>query len=71
MKIIEDYIGDGVYVVYDGYAITLDLRAQLPTMPVTKIMLEPPVMASLIAFKERIEGMTQEQLEALAKEVPA
>ena len=28
MKIIEDlYLGDGVYASFDGYHITLDLRA--------------------------------------------
>lgn len=68
MKTIEEYIGDGVYVVFDGFAYTLDLRAQAPTLPVTKIMLEPNIIDRLNEFRKRIEKMTQEQLEATAKE---
>lgn len=51
----ETYLGDGVHAVFDGYAITLDLRAQ---DDVTKIVIEPEVMESLIAFfvKCRSEG---------------
>ena len=62
-RLIEDYIGDGVYVVFDGYAITLDLRAQAAVVPVTKIMLEPLVFAGLVRFKERVDSMTREELE--------
>lgn len=65
---ISDYIGDGVYVVFDGYAITLDLRAQGPTLPITKIMLEPAVFAGLIKFKERVDSMTSEELATLSQE---
>lgn len=51
--IAEDYLGDGVYVSWDGWNITLDLRAQPPTTPITKIVLEPPAMSALIRFKDR------------------
>lgn len=50
-EIIEDrYLGDGVYVSFDGYSIVLDLRAQPPTYPITKVALEPPVFEKLMQF---------------------
>lgn len=57
-KDIEEYIGDGVYVSYDGYHYTLDLRAQPPTTPITKIVMEPVVMREFKRFIDRIEGMS-------------
>lgn len=51
MQKIEDYIGDGVYVTFDGYAITLDLRGQDNT---TRIVLEPQVMQNLKDFEARM-----------------
>ncbi len=52
MKKIEDwYLGDGVWVSFDGYHIILDLRAQDTT---TKIALEPPVMDALFEFRKYI-----------------
>ena len=47
---MERYIGDGVYASFDGYGIMLDLRAQDPTLPITKILLEPPVLHKLNEF---------------------
>ena len=38
---MDRYIGDGVYAKFDGFGIMLDLRAQAPTLPITKILLEP------------------------------
>jgi len=52
--VVTEYIGDGVYASYDGYNITLDLRAQAATLPITKIVLEPPVFARLIDFQVRV-----------------
>ena len=40
----ETYLGDGVYASFDGDRFTLDLRGQEPTMPITKIVLEPAVL---------------------------
>ena len=68
MSVLEDYIGDGVYVTFDGYGYMLDLRAQGPTLPITKIMLEPAVLDALNRFRDRINAMTPEQLETAAKE---
>lgn len=50
---VEDYLGDGVYAVFSGYNITLDLRGQ---DTFTKIALEPEVMAALKRFEERVYG---------------
>ena len=40
----ETYLGDGVYVSFDGYQIWLDTRMQ---EPVNRIALEPDVYAAL------------------------
>jgi len=54
--LLEDYLGDGVYATWDGWSITLDLRAQLPTSPVTTIALEPEVLEALDRFRARCRG---------------
>lgn len=43
---LETYLGDGVYAVFDGYNIVLDLRMQGPD----KIALEPDVLDALFEF---------------------
>jgi len=45
-QIMETYLGDGVYVVFDGWNMTLDLRAQGPE----RICLEPQVLLALFKF---------------------
>ena len=53
-KIIEDdYLGDGVYVSFDGYQIILDLRGQ---DDYTKIALEPVVFEALERYNERVQA---------------
>jgi hypothetical protein len=49
---IKDYIGDGVYVIYDGYSIWL--HANHPDFPTDKVCLEPDVMKRLNEFAERV-----------------
>jgi len=49
----EEYLGDGVYARFNGYDITLDLRAQPAVTPITKITLEPPVLIKLGLFVDR------------------
>jgi hypothetical protein len=47
----KDYIGDGVYAIFDGYGVWLhanDLDA-----PSDRIYLEPSVMKALANFYER------------------
>ncbi len=43
----DEYLGDGVYASFDGWAITLDLRAQDST---TRVVLEPDVIEHLITY---------------------
>lgn len=51
MDKIEEYLGDGVYITFDGHSFVLDLRGQ---DDFTKIVLEPAVMAALDRFRKRI-----------------
>ena len=46
----EDYLGDGVYALFDGYAIWL--RANDVNNPTDEICLEPQVIRSLYSFNE-------------------
>jgi len=57
-ELIQEYLGDGVYVSYDGFSIILDLRGQ---NDYTKITLEPEVMAALIGFKDRVNAQSKRQ----------
>lgn len=50
----KDYIGDGVYVEYDGYGITL--KANSADRPTDTIYLEPSVMTNLQNFVQRVYG---------------
>lgn len=45
-KPLETYLGDGVYCVFDGWNMILDVRQQGPE----KIHLEPPVLKALYEF---------------------
>ena len=49
-----EYLGDGVYAEFDGWYITLDLRAQ---DNYTRIGLEPQVMRALIEYAKRTQGI--------------
>jgi hypothetical protein len=48
-----DYIGDGVYTIYDGFGIWL--HANDPRNPTDRIYLEPAVLAALNRFAKRME----------------
>lgn len=50
-KKYDTYLGDGVYVSYDGFYIWLDLRDQSDSI---RIALDPGVLAALDAFREQI-----------------
>lgn len=50
----DTYLGDGVYASHMGDIITLDLRAQEPTMPYTIIVLEPQILESLNKYYDDI-----------------
>lgn len=55
----EDYLGDGVYVSWDGYQIILDLRGQ---DNFTKIALDDQTLVALDRYraylKERLASLT-------------
>ena len=56
-KIISDaYLGDGVYVSWDGYGFILDLRGQ---DDYTKITLEPEVFDELISYRKQVEDLVR------------
>jgi hypothetical protein len=48
----EEYIGDGLYVSFDGYQMCL--RAPT-TKGDEKVYLEPSVWASLVEYKQRLD----------------
>lgn len=45
---MKQYLGDGVYVNFDGYA--LDLTTENGVATTNRIFLEPEVYASLVAY---------------------
>jgi len=59
----KDYIGDGVYVLYDGFSIWL--RANDFDNPTDEICLEPNVLAALNHFAERCASLKSVELNAV------
>lgn len=49
----KEYIGDGVYVSYDGFAVILTTENGITTS--NRIVLEPYVMRSLINYYNSIK----------------
>lgn len=43
----ETYLGDGVYATFDGYSMTLDLRAEADGV---EIVIDPGVMRAMVRF---------------------
>lgn len=54
---ITEYIGDGVYAIYDGWGI--ELRANHHLDSTDKIFLEPEVFDALVKFKELVTKTNQ------------
>ena len=52
----EEYIGDGVYVSFDGYHIKIQVN-DYRSEPVV-VVLEPQVMDALIAFHDENKNKT-------------
>ena len=48
----QDYIGDGVYVAYDGWGIWL--KANHHEYPTDRVYLEPDVLGRLNEFADRM-----------------
>jgi len=51
MELLKDYIGDGVYTIFDGYGIWL--HANDDENPTDRIYLEPLVLEALNRFAKR------------------
>lgn len=57
---MKDYIGDGVYVEFDGYNVWLKTERD---GRIHEIALEPPVFDSLCGFVKRInENVSQDAI---------
>jgi hypothetical protein len=54
-NIMKEYIGDSVYIEFDGYALVLTTENGLPNDPSNRIVLEPEVYESLTKFVGRIK----------------
>lgn len=54
----KDYLGDGVYALFDGYAIWL--RANDPDDPTGQICIEPSVLRSLNRFNTYCETLMKD-----------
>lgn len=50
----KEYLGDSVYVEFDGYHMTLTTENGLPTDPSNRIHLDPAVQVALVSFIERL-----------------
>lgn len=53
MKIIEGYLGDGLYVSFDGHQLAL--KANHHEYPTDTVYLEPQVWENLVKFVERLK----------------
>jgi hypothetical protein len=57
MSKYEDYLGDGLYVDYDGFQICLAANDKVSGNPTDKVYLEPNVIAAFIRYLERMRLM--------------
>jgi len=55
----KEYLGDSVYVQFDGYAIWLTTENGGP--PYNQIALEPPILIQLNEYYERLKQKYTEQ----------
>ena len=53
MPIDKTYLGDSVYVSYDGFEFTLTTENGYPDDPSNEVILEPQVVKALIEFIEK------------------
>lgn len=52
--VIKDYIGDGVYAYFDGYAIRMTTENGISVQ--NEIYLEPSVLDAFMRFVERVKN---------------
>ena len=62
-KVIEEYLGDGLYAKYDGFHIVLMANSHIS--PTDTVYLDPHVFASLQRFVDRIAVAENEKLDKL------
>lgn len=58
MSAFKAYLGDGVYVDYNGFGIILTTENGIETT--NTIFLEPEVIAALDRYRERLERIAQQ-----------
>ena len=54
-----DYLGDGVYIKWDGYNFVLTANHHDEYQATAVIYLEPPVLAAINRFVKRMENKTK------------
>lgn len=57
----DEYLGDGVYVSFDGYHFIL--KANSYTVPTSIIALDPHVFNALVAYARKINSAMNEDKE--------
>jgi hypothetical protein len=50
----EDYLGDGLYVDYDGWQVCLAANDKVSGHPTDKVYLEPLVISAFIRYLKRL-----------------
>lgn len=60
-KNLKDYIGDSVYVEFDGYNLIMTTQNGLPGDPSNEIILGIPEIEKLLRFVERFRIQANKQ----------
>jgi hypothetical protein len=53
----EEYLGDGVYVDYDGYQIVLTANDRASGCPTDEVYLDPDVLNAFLRYINRLREM--------------
>lgn len=67
MEYPKEYLGDGVYAIFDGYGIWL--HANDHKNPTDRIYLESPVYDALVRFDQRVRDFCAARAEKTVEEV--
>jgi hypothetical protein len=59
MSQIKEFLGDGLYIDFDGYSLVITSENGTPT-PLARIVLEPDMPEKILAYKQRIEQALEE-----------
>lgn len=65
---IKEYIGDGVYALFDGYGI--ELRANDFDSPTDMIYIEPSVFEALVRFNQRCKEQKIKEVNDASNDQP-